>query len=222
VTHPAYIRDKARQMRAEKDLTIDEIAERLAVSRQTVFHWVRDLPLQRARRRPDYASRAVTNSLRYKALRDEAYEAGFEQFDELVKERTFRDFVCMYIGEGSKRNRNELAICNSDPNVILLAEYWMRRFARKPLLFSLQYHADQDLDELKRFWGRMLYIDPQRIATQRKSNSNQLTGRQWRSRHGVLAVRLCDTYVRARLQAWMDRIAEEWLDLPVSGRSAAW
>ena len=52
VTHPAYVRDKARQMRAEKDLTIDEISERLAVSRQTVFHWVRDLPLKAKRPRP--------------------------------------------------------------------------------------------------------------------------------------------------------------------------
>lgn len=128
----------------------------------------------------------------------------------------------MYIGEGSKRNRNEVAICNSDPNVIVLAERWLSRFAKKPLLFSLQYHADQDPDALKGFWGHLLEIDAARIATQRKSNSNQMKGRQWRSRHGVLTVRLCDTYIRAQLQAWMDRVGEEWLDLTASGRSAAW
>jgi hypothetical protein len=37
-------------MRIEKDLTIDEIAERLAISRQTIFYWVRDVPLKKARR----------------------------------------------------------------------------------------------------------------------------------------------------------------------------
>ena len=47
VAHPAYIREKARQMRIDKDLTIDEIAERLAISRQTIAYWLRDLPLQR-------------------------------------------------------------------------------------------------------------------------------------------------------------------------------
>jgi transcriptional regulator with XRE-family HTH domain len=212
VTHPAYIREKARQMRVEKDLTIDEIAERLAISRQTIFHWVKDVPLRKPPRRIDYEARAIENSLRYKKLRDEAYEEGRREFDQLAMEPTFRDFVCMYIGEGSKTKRNEAAICNSDPNVIVLAECWMRRFAQKLLLFSLQYHADQDPDELKRFWGRTLKIDPARIATQRKSNSNQMSGRQWRSVHGVLTVRLCDTYFRARLQAWMDRIREEWLD----------
>src|SRR5215212_1886599 len=106
VTHPAYIRDKARQMRAEKDLTIDEIAERLAISRQTIFYWVRDLPMKRARRHPDYELRARENSARYKRLRDAAYEQGWQEYDELIGEPSFRDFVCMYIGEGSKRSRN--------------------------------------------------------------------------------------------------------------------
>jgi transcriptional regulator with XRE-family HTH domain len=156
LAHPEYIREKARQMRLEKDLTIDEIADRLGISRQTIFYWVRDLPMQRPRRHPDYEQRARDNSLRFKRLRDEAYEEGWQQFDDLIQERTFRDFVCMYIGEGSKRNRNALALCNSDPDVIVLAEYWRRRFAKKPLLFALQYHADQDPEQLKRFWGRLL------------------------------------------------------------------
>jgi transcriptional regulator with XRE-family HTH domain len=217
VSHPAYIREKARQMRAEKDLTIDEIAERLAISRQTIFHWVRDLPMRRPRRRPDYELRARENSLRFKRLRDEAYENGCEEFDDLVREATFRDFVCMYVGEGSKRNRNRVAICNSDPRVMILAHFWMRRFARNPLRYSLQYHDDQDLEALKSFWASMLDIDGGDVRLQRKSNSNHLTGRTWRSRWGVLTISSNDTYFRARLQAWIDRTTEEWLDSAVIG-----
>ena len=216
VTHPAYIREKARQMRIEKDLTIDEIAERLAISRQTIFHWVRDIP-KKQRRRMDYEARAVANSLRFKAKRDAAYEQGWEEFDALIQEPTFRDFVCMYIGEGSKRSRNKVAICNSNSNVMILAEFWMRRFATNKLDYSLQYHADQDPDDLRDFWGMMLGIDPASIRLQRKSNSNQLTGRTWRSRWGVLTVSCGDTYFRAKLQAWMDRLFEEWLDSAVIG-----
>jgi hypothetical protein len=217
VTHPTYIREKARQMRVEKDLTIDEISERLAISRQTIFYWVRDLPMRRPRRHPDYEVRARENSLRFKRLRDAAYEQGWEEFDELVLEPTFRDFVCMYIGEGYKRDRNRVSICNSDSNVLVLADFWIRRFARNRPWYSLQYHADQELDDLKRFWAQMLVIEPADIRTQRKSNSNQLKGRTWRSRWGVLTVGTNDTYFRARLQAWIGRTTEEWLDSAVIG-----
>lgn len=213
VTHPAYIRDKARQMRVEKDLTIDEIAERLAISRQTIFHWVRDLPMQRPRRTT--AGQRMGNKgmrLKYKLLRDEAYEAGWQEFDDLISQPSFRDFVCMYIGEGSKRCRNTVAICNSNPDVMILADYWTRRLASNKVSYSLQYHADQDLDDLRRFWSKILDISPSVIRLQRKSNSNQLKGRSWRSRWGVLTISSGDTYLRARLQAWMDRLFEEWLD----------
>jgi hypothetical protein len=217
VAHPDYIRQKARQMRIEKDLTIDEISERLAISRQTIFYWVKDVQLKKPRRHADYELRARENSLRYKRLRDEAYEQGWDEFDDLVKEPTFRDFVCMYIGEGSKRSRNKVAICNSNSTVMVLAEYWVRRFGSNPIDYSIQYHADQDPDVLRRFWGKMLGIDPGAIRLQRKSNSNQLTGRTWRSRWGVLTVSCSDTYFRAKLQAWMDRLFEEWLDSAVIG-----
>jgi transcriptional regulator with XRE-family HTH domain len=218
VTHPAYIREKARQMRMERDLTIDEIAERLAVSRTTVFLWVRDLPVRE--KRPSTAGQrlgAEAVRRKYKLLRDAAYEAGFEEYDSLIQEPTFRDFVCMYIGEGYKRQRNTVQLCNSDPKVVVLADNWIRRFASNPVRYSLQYHADQDPDELRRFWSLMLKIDPGSIRLQRKSNSNQLSGRTWRCRHGVLAVSCCDTSFRSRLQAWIDRIVEEWLDLPIRG-----
>jgi hypothetical protein len=135
-----------------------------------------------------------------------------ERRPALVLEPSFRDFVCMYIGEGSKRCRNTVALCNSDSNVIILADFWIRRFACNPIRYSLQYHADQDLAHLKGVWGRLLRIDPQAIRTERKSNSNQLAGRSWRFRHGVLTVTASDTHFRARLQAWMDRVFEEWLD----------
>jgi transposase-like protein len=48
--YPNYIRDKAREMRTERNLSIDEIAERLALPRTTVFYWVRDLQIDRSAR----------------------------------------------------------------------------------------------------------------------------------------------------------------------------
>jgi transcriptional regulator with XRE-family HTH domain len=215
VTHPAYIREKARQMRIERGMTIDEIAERLAVSRMTVYYWLRDLPRPPRRENPHPANLAMQR--KYRLLREEAYAQGAAEFDELAREPTFRDFVCMYIGEGYKRCRNTVSIANSDPRVIDLAAAWIRRFARNPVRYWVQHHADQDLDELAEFWGARLGVPPAEIRFQRKSNSSQLKFRTWRCEYGVLTVRATDTLLRARLQAWMDCIAKSWLEFAAIG-----
>ena len=147
---------------------------------------------------------------KYRLLREEAYREGVEEYDALAVDPTFRDFVCLYIAEGYKRDRNIVALCNSDPAVMKLGLGWVLHLSDKSPTFWIQYHADQDRDGLCDFWGETLGVDPADIRVQRKSNSNQLKGRVWRSRHGVLTVRVCETLFRARMQAWMDRIRAEW------------
>ncbi len=202
-------------MRVERQFTIDQLAERLALSRSTIYYWVRDLPIpgsgpggvwpEAARRKGNGAVQG-----KYRLLREEAYREGLANFEVLAADPTFRDFVCLYIAEGFKRNRNVVSVCNSDSAVMQVATRWIRRLSDKQPRFSIQYHADQDLSELREFWGRMLDIEPDTIKLLRKSNSNQLTGRIWRSRQGVLSTVVSDTLLRARLQAWMDRLRSEW------------
>jgi hypothetical protein len=215
MAYPAYVRDKARKLRVEKHLSIDEIAERLALPKTTIYYWVRDLPLGRHRR----PHRGGNPRLRAKCRlrRAAAYALGRLEFERLVRDPTFRDFVCLYIDEGYKRNRNRVSVGNSDPAVVVLCTRWIRRFARNPVTFSVQYHADQDLHELVEFWGRQVGVEPEAIRLQRKSNSGQLAGRHWRSRYGVLAVHAGDTAMRARLQGWIDCLQEQWLDSPGTG-----
>jgi hypothetical protein len=215
VAHPQYLREKARAMRVDRRFTLDQIAERLALPRTTIYYWIRDLPVpkevthsdrrQAARRR---GNRAMQR--KYRLLREEAYREGEESFDALARDPTFRDFVCLYIAEGYKRDRNRVEICNSDPAVMQLATGWMRRLTTKPLTFSIQYHADQHLDALCGFWSEALGIEAAAIRVQRKSNSNQLRQRTWRSRHGVLTGSAADTLFRSRLQAWMDQLRASW------------
>jgi hypothetical protein len=215
VAHAGYLREKARSMRLERRLTIDELAERLALPRTTIYYWVRDLPIPDSGAGggwPEAARRKGTRAMqrKYRLLREEAYRQGEREFDLLAAEPTFRDFVCLYIAEGYKRRRHTVSICNSDPAMMALADRWMRRLTDKPLLYSIQYHADQDLQELREFWGARVGVDPSEIRLQRKSNSNQMAARSWRSRHGVLAISAYQTTFRARLEAWMDRLRTEW------------
>ena len=83
MAHPPYLREKARELRIRNKMSLDEIAECLALGKTTVWYWIRDLP--------DPAIK------RFKALRDAAYQRGLEEFDQLDAEPGFRDFVCMYM-----------------------------------------------------------------------------------------------------------------------------
>lgn len=210
--HAPYLREKARQMRVERKLTIDELAERLALPRTTVYYWVKDLPIpptppmKLAQRRA-----AAATSKKHRLLREAAYEEGRAQFDSLAREPTFRDFVALYIAEGFKRTRHCVSIANSDPAVLAVSLGWMECFTGATFHYRLQYHADQNLKEICAHWAEQLEIEPEFITLQRKSNSNHLTGRTWRSQYGVLAVGVNDTLFRARLQAWMDCLRAAWL-----------
>jgi AcrR family transcriptional regulator len=218
MAYPAYVREKARKLRVEKHLSIDEIAERLALPKTTIYYWVRDLPLGRPRRaNPGQHKGNHTMRAKCRLRRAAAYAQGRLDFARFSLDPTFRDFVCLYMAEGYKRNRNVVSVCNSDPTIVLLCARWVRHFARNPVTYSIQHHADQDLDELRRFWARHLSVAPEEIRFQRKSNSGRLAGRTWRSRYGVLNVCANDTLFRSRLQAWIDCLQEQWLHSPSTG-----
>jgi len=94
---------------------------------------------------------------------------------------------------------------------VKLAVRWMREFASNKVTYSIQFHADQDVRMLATFWAAELGVNPNQIRLQRKSNSNRLTGRTWRSQWGVLTVWSKDTVFRAKLEAWMDCLRETWV-----------
>jgi hypothetical protein len=109
MTYPPYIREKAEWMRRERRLSVNEIAERLDISKATAYGWVGHIPLQRPPNvRAMTAGRkkaAAAVSRKYRLLREEAYQEGCEAYDALCLEPTFRDFVSLYIAEGYNRGR---------------------------------------------------------------------------------------------------------------------
>ena len=211
MSHMAHIREKAIQLRTDGRMSLDEIAECLALPKTTIYYWVKDIPLQRERDRTTaQLAGAAAVKAKYTAKRDAAYQQGLDEAPALLQDPTFRDFVVLYMGEGSKKNRNRISIVNSDPTFLKLSYRIVRPLTLKTFRYYLQYHADQDANELKLFWGTYLDIPPEIIHVKRKSNSNQLKGRKFRSVHGLLTLEVDDTYLRSRLQAWIDTIKSQW------------
>lgn len=208
----AHLRQKAIELRTQHQMSLDEIVERLQLPRGTIYYWIKDIPIPRRRPEQNYAQQIGTKAMQAKfaALRQQAYEQGCAEAPEFMQDPTFRDFVVLYMAEGAKRNRNRVSFVNSDPYLVKLAHRWMSHFSRNKLDYYLQYHADHNVEELQEFWGNLLNIQPLQVKPQRKSNSGQLKGRQFRSVYGVLTIETDDTYFRAKLQAWMDFVKTQW------------
>ena len=216
MAHPAYLKEKARTLRRQKRLTIDQLAEQLALPRTTIYYWVRDLSINFSTRGRPFTSAerkkaARALSRKYRLLREAAYDEGLKWFAVFRDDKDFRDFICLYIAEGYKKNRNRVSVGNSDPAVLRVSKRWIERFACRQPDYGLQYHADQDPKKLTEFWGSVLGVPPEQIKLQRKSNSSGLAARNWRSRYGVLTVGVNDTHFRSELQAWMDCVRDDWL-----------
>lgn len=208
-----HIRAKAIELRAEKHLTLDAIVERLQLPRITIYSWIKDIPIPTTEKQTAaQRRRAQQNSQRAAAIRDSYYQEGLAEARELLENPMLRDFVNLYMAEGGKRDRNRVEFVNSDVAMMQLANHWIIFFSENKIRYRLQCHIDNDEEQLKLFWSEKLNIQPHQIKVSRKSNSNQLSGRQWRAVHGVLTIETGDTRFKSRLNAWMDTLRKQWLD----------
>jgi hypothetical protein len=215
MTHSRHLRDMARLLRVEQQLSVDRLAKRLALPRSTVYYWVRDLPLRSSR--PDGVevrggpdAREGADSRELARPGETAYEEGLRSYDELVAQPTFREFVCVYILEGYKRDRRRVALANADPAVMRLAHRWIWRLTDKSPSLAVHCTADQSFSELRRFWSNTVGEEAAAIRARRAGEGDQLHRWSPPPLHGVLTITVDDSQLRARLQAWMCRTRESW------------
>jgi len=215
------------RVRAEKDWIsgdrLVDISTRLNLNKSTVWYWVKDLERPHPKRKETCKNNPALAKAQRKAAaatkkkwaewRARAYDEACKEAPLFFQDPLFRDYVMLYLTEGFRRTRNEVSVGNSNPALVKLAYWWVQQHTTKPekkIRFTLQIHKDQDEKQVKRFWAKALQVSSRRIKTIRKSNSGQLKGRKWRSQHGVLTVAVSDTWLRSKIQAWMDHLEEEW------------
>jgi transposase-like protein len=217
MTHSRYLRNMARLLRVERQLSVDKLAARLALPRSTVYYWVRDLPVRgdrgEAARDPEAREDADEAPGEMEAIRPgqaSAYEQGLSSFDDLAGQPTFRDFVSLYVLEGYKRDRKRVAVANGDPAVMRLANRWIWRLTDCSPSLSLTCKPDQDTGELRRFWGETIGATAGAIHARGPREAEPLHPWAPAPVHGVLTIAVEDRLLRARLQAWMCRLREGW------------
>jgi len=204
-----HLRKKALEWR-RNGMAIGEICEKLSLGKSTVYHWIKDIPIERTEKQTE-GQKAGTKAMqqKYAKIRNDSYNEALNEASKRLQDHSFRDFVMLYLTEGYRRTRNCVSVSNSNLCLMRLAAKWMRQLSEKEISYAIQYHVDQDLDELRAYWSEGLGIEAERIKFQRKSNSGKMDKRKWRSQYGVLTARVSDTVLRSKMQAWMDVLQDE-------------
>lgn len=210
-----HLKTKAIELRKQGH-TLNEIIEFLSLPKGTIYYWIKDVEpdieeLKRRKRRNVFLTNkraGKKHSLSAAKVRDSWYNEGITMYEELSKDTTFKDFIMLYLTEGYRKNRNSVSVANSNPTLVKLGFYWITKLSSNKIDLRIQYHKDNDPQELIDYWQNTLNTNKQ-ITLQRKSNSGDLSVRKWRSVYGVLTVRVGDTKLRMMIQAWMDILEKE-------------
>jgi len=156
----------ARRLRA-KGLTMNDIAERLHVSKSSVSIWVRDVPFQpsllksKARRRgPNILQQRKAAEI--DALRRE----GIARVGRLTRKQFLVAGAALYAGEGGK-TQDQVTFTNSDPRLIAFFCAWFREFFdidESRLRARFYLHRGLDVDEALAFWSALTAIPASKFS----------------------------------------------------------
>ncbi|MBN1814188.1 MAG: helix-turn-helix transcriptional regulator [Anaerolineae bacterium] len=206
---------EAEKLRKEQGLSYREIEGITGISRSTLSHWLRAIPLtpqqetrleERLRvNRANFAARAwKTNQERYKRAREEAYQDGASIMIELP-DQTCVDELAMamlYLGEGS-RSGGRVQMASTNPDILRYFLWALRSLysaEEERLSFRLNLvEAARPLERrLLQWWAKELDCSQQQfIKTQYdvRSSRTQVT----EDYYGVCTITYNNTYLQQRI-----------------------
>jgi hypothetical protein len=218
------VRLKAIQLR-KQGKTYSQIRDKLSISKGTLSYWSRRIKLS-----PNAMNQLkITQDLNLKRARL------FSQVSLRVRQAKFLDDLRMklkpmlrtlhpttlkialaflYLGEGAKwKSHRGLQLGSSDPMILLLYRKLLKKcysIDRDKLHCYICYRADQSLEELVKYWSRVLNISPKKFY---KSNYDKRTiGKPTKNKNykGVCVISCAGTEIQQELDL-MTRILYEGL-----------
>jgi hypothetical protein len=159
-------REEARRLRA-RGLTLQEIADRLDVSRSSVSVWVRDVPFTPSSRR--YGAQRRPHPFHERKLAEiaDCDAEGIRRIGTLDEAAFLAAGVALYAGEGSKRD-HAVMFANTDASMIRFFCAWLRHFFaidETRLRVRVYLHQGLDLDAAHRHWSENTGVPPDQFRT---------------------------------------------------------
>lgn len=212
-------KDTARALRKE-GLSINEIAQKVGVSKASVSLWVRDIELstkQRSKLNANGFSVDVIEKRRIKRIRNtrEKHQAVITEAKRdvgcLTRRELFLVGTALYWGEGGKTERGMARISNSDPLLIqLMMRFFLEICSVEPKKFRGHVHTFSHLNAKKaeRYWSSVSGIPQEQFYKTYSKPSVASEGKMDSLPYGTFQIYVCDTTLFFRIKGWVEALGE--------------
>jgi hypothetical protein len=151
--------EQARAMRAQ-DMTLQDIATELGVSKSSVSLWVREVPFTPSKRRTG-PQRRLHPAREAKLLQISTLDlVGVRRIGRLDDDAFLAAGVALYAGEGAKTD-GSVKFANTDPTMVRFFCAWLRRFFavdETRLRVRVYLHDGLDLTAAEAHWSQVTGI----------------------------------------------------------------
>lgn len=207
-------REQAIQMRINEQMGYSTIAKKLGVSKGTLSRWLEHLPLTEERireLRQETWSRGEAKRERFRAtmrqkreqFEKEIYAKQVSAFRKVSRHSLFIAGLMLYVAEGDKKSRYEIAFTNTDPTLIRYFCSWLYMFLdvkKETLKIQLHLYENMDIAGEENFWKQALHFSQAQLC---KSQVKQLRPKSFSYRdsirHGTCKLYIGDGAKKARL-----------------------
>ena len=209
-------RQRATSLRAN-GWTYTAIQEQLKVSKGTLSRWLHDIPYTPTgqtltrRRLASIAAAQVLHQRKLQRVRRVQDEAE-RSLPIIAREALHLLGIMAYWTEGSKTQDSVVAFTNTDPVLIrLVLRWWLECCGvdSRRLRLHIRVHDDVAKADAETYWGAITGIPKEQWEKTTIKESSSGGRRVRKLRHGIAAIKVCDTNFYYRIAGWIHGLAKQ-------------
>ena len=201
-----------------------EIRDALKIPLSTLSEWFTDVGWSKemaktlaARAQVQHTARLIeldrVRGLHLIHAYDGARKEAREDLEVLKYNPLFIAGLMLYWGEGDKATKSQVRLANTDPELIRLFVFFLRKVCNIPekkIGISILTYPDIDDKANRQYWSEVSGIIPERFL---KSVLIQGRHKTRRLGHGVCSVYVSSTYFKVKMLEWLRLLPAELMDL---------
>lgn len=187
------------------------VAELSTVPKGTVYYWIKDQPVAALIRRPNTLAATRATVEKWDRSRAAWTDEAALKAPLLLQDRLFRDFIALFAGEGSRKDRHTVSLVNTDPYIISAAFKAMRHLpgGSSPRL-SLRLYPDHQVAVELAFWRDFLQLERNHPVVVHIKPSSGLKRELHTCAHGIMRVRFSSVEAKIIVDRCLQLLREEW------------